>query len=656
MKPQLIKEWNEFKKYLHENAWKLLIFNVLLLAVWALWMFDIAPRIDTEVVINSPRTYYNWLDIGRQGAVFTEYFFGLRWYNPAFAVILGYLLICVAGIEFGYIFWRMTKRNAALCSAFGLLCFAAPILAEQFYFELQIFEIAWAYIVCGIAVAATLWSVIRKCKILLATAILCLIWCFSTYQIFVVIYLVMVVTCFILIYQRWTIEEQRDTVLYGRIIARSIIIFVLSFAANSIITKLFFSSGNEYLTGQILWFSQPTKQCVKNVVKHVYEGLVGNSTFYVFFYGLFAVLTVLMVFVSVLRTAKAKLGMIYIAAAIGLQTCPFLLTIAFGGAPAARAQLAYPLVLACDMMIVLSQCKSKSIQKYILYLLIVVAAGTQVNRTMRLVYTDEIRAQEDTHLAAAIEQRIETVSGQNKPVAIIGVYTNNLNASCLQGELVGRSAFNMTSEIQPHYFWSGDRGCRVEQIVGFDLKSASQEQIHEARKQALNMPPWPAQGSVVDAGEYTIVKLSEDEWPEEVMPATMENAVTSMILEDLQVAVDSTAIIDGNLQIKGWFIQTGKSSDCVLPKVYLRKVSTGECWPISTSRVRRPDLVNAFEDGYLYENGGYSALVSLEKLDTSLDNYDLLVGIYDTKNKRYYAVETGYQWPSDIVTESKAKK
>lgn len=85
-------------------------------------------------------------------------------------------------------------------------------------------------------------------------------------------------------------------------------------------------------------------------------------------------------------------------------------------------------------------------------------------------------------------------------------------------------------------------------------------------------------------------------------------------------------------------------------------MSTGECWPISTSRVRRPDLVNAFEDGYLYENGGYSALVSLEKLDTSLDNYDLLVGIYDTKNKRYYAVETGYQWPSDIVTESKAKK
>ena len=57
MKAQLIKEWNEFKKYLHENAWKLLIFNVLLLAVWALWMFDIAPRIDTEVVINSPRTY-----------------------------------------------------------------------------------------------------------------------------------------------------------------------------------------------------------------------------------------------------------------------------------------------------------------------------------------------------------------------------------------------------------------------------------------------------------------------------------------------------------------------------------------------------------------------------------------------------------------------
>lgn len=649
-------ELKKIYSYIRDNRWKLLIFNALLLLIWGPWLFNTAPRIDTEVVINTPYTSYNWLDIGRQGAILTEYIFGLRWFNPHFATVCGYLLICVAGTLMGYLFWRTSQKNSIACAALGLMCFSAPIMTEQFYFELQIFEVAWAYILCAVAVGATFAGILWKRKNLLCIAILCMIWCFSTYQIFVVLYVTLVITGFILLYQRWTIEQKQTKLIYGQIIGGSIAIFLIAFIMNSIITKLFFSNGNEYLTSQIAWLSQPVSQCMKNILSHMAVGALGNSTFYTLFYGVFSALAVVVVVISAMNSVRTKWTAIEIMAVIGLQICPFLLTIAFGGAPTTRAQLAYPMVIVCNVVILFAYVANKKNLRLLLCLLTVIAIGSQTNRTMRMIYTDEIRAQEDTHLAAAIEQRIETVSGQNKPVAIIGVYTNNLNASCLQGELVGRSAFNMTSEIQPHYFWSGDRGCRVEQIVGFDLKSASQEQIHEARKQALNMPPWPAQGSVVDAGEYTIVKLSEDEWPEEVMPATMENAVTPMILEDLQVAVDSTAIIDGNLQIKGWFIQTGKSSDCVLPKVYLRKVSTGECWPISTSRVRRPDLVNAFENGYLYENGGYSALVSLEKLDTSLDNYDLLVGIYDTKNKRYYAVETGYQWPSDIVTESKAKK
>ena len=50
--------------------------------------------------------------------------------------------------------------------------------------------------------------------------------------------------------------------------------------------------------------------------------------------------------------------------------------------------------------------------------------------------------------------------------------------------------------------------------ISFPFTSASEEQVYEARIYARDndMPCWPSEGSVYDAGDYTIVKLSEDEF------------------------------------------------------------------------------------------------------------------------------------------------
>ena len=54
--------------------------------------------------------------------------------------------------------------------------------------------------------------------------------------------------------------------------------------------------------------------------------------------------------------------------------------------------------------------------------------------------------------------------------------------------------------------------------MGFDMQHASEEQVKMARKEAIDMPVWPEEGSVKDCGEYITVKLSEDKWPEELEP------------------------------------------------------------------------------------------------------------------------------------------
>lgn len=646
------KELHKLHSYIRGNRWKLLIFNALLLLIWGPWLFNTAPRIDTEVVINTPYTAYNWLDIGRQGAILTEYIFGLRWFNPHFATVGGYLLICVAGTLMGYLFWRTSQKNSTACAALGLMCFSAPIMTEQFYFELQIFEVAWAYILCTVAVGATFAGILWKRKNLLCIAILCMIWCFSTYQIFVVLYVTLVITGFILLYQRWTIEQKQTKLLYGQIIGGSIAIFLIAFIMNSIITKLFFSNGNEYLTSQIAWLSQPVSQCMKNILSHMAVGALGNSTFYTLFYGVFSALAVVVVVISAMNSVRTKWTAIEIMAVIGLQICPFLLTIAFGGAPTTRAQLAYPMVIVCNVVILFAYAANKKNMRLLLCLLTVIAIGSQTNRTMRMIYTDEIRAQEDVRLATEMEQRIGSLSAQNKPIAIVGVYHEKLNQSCLKGEMIGRSAFDISPEVEPHYFWSGDRGCRMEEILGFSLKSASQEQVTAARQQALTMPSWPAEGSVVDAGEYVIVKLSEDQWPEEVLSASAEAANAPEITNDLQIAVDSVNMVDDKLQIKGWVIREGVNADMAIPSVYLHSRTTGEYLRISTARVARPDLVNTFENGYLYENAGYAAAVAPSTLKEPLKNYDLLIGL-TTEGNADCAAETGYQWPAEVLDGGK---
>ena len=188
----------------------------------------------------------------------------------------------------------------------------------------------------------------------------------------------------------------------------------------------------------------------------------------------------------------------------------------------------------------------------------------------------------------------------------------------------------------------------MEEILGFSLKSASQEQVTAARQQALTMPSWPAAGSVVDAGEYVIVKLSEDQWPEEVLSASAEATNAPEITNNLQIAVDSVNMVDDKLQIKGWIIREGVNADMALPSVYLRSRTTGEYLRISTARVARPDLVNAFENGYLYENAGYAAAVTPSTLKESLENYDLLIG-FTTEENADCAAETGYQWPAEVL-------
>ncbi len=186
--------------------------------------------------------------------------------------------------------------------------------------------------------------------------------------------------------------------------------------------------------------------------------------------------------------------------------------------------MAYPFVLGCDAVLLADQVYKRKILVAFSLLFSFIIGWSQMMMTERMIYTDEIRSQEDIRLASAIEERIGRASSAEKPVAIIGSYQNRLNASCIRGEMIGLSMFSMSTEVEPHYFWSSDRALQMLKVLGFSFESASQEQMLEARKQAMIMPVWPAEGSIADAGDYIIVKLSEDHWQEDLIDSKIQAA------------------------------------------------------------------------------------------------------------------------------------
>ena len=392
------------------------------------------------------------------------------------------------------------------------------------------------------------------------------------------------ITCFILLYQQES-ERKIGWTLVWKLIAG----FLCAFILNQIITEPFFSAQIEYLSGKIAWSSQTPSQSVYHILGHLAEGFFGEKPFYTPFYGILAVLVILGGIIKV-KTFKGKNGkIIYLIAVIALQTVPFWLTVVGGTIPTSRAQMAYPFVLGCDAVLLADQVYKRKILVAFSLLFSFIIGWSQMMMTERMIYTDEIRSQEDIRLASAIEERIGTASSAEKPVAIIGSYQNRLNASCIRGEMIGLSMFSMSTEVEPHYFWSSDRALQMLKVLGFSFESASQEQMLEARKQAMIMPVWPAEGSIADAGDYIIVKLSEDHWQEDlidskIQAANFEKHIQMVDGDALRIAIDALSTENDTLTVQGWAFLDGVDAGTVQTQLYLYDAAENAYYQLPTVR------------------------------------------------------------------------
>lgn len=141
--------------------------------------------------------------------------------------------------------------------------------------------------------------------------------------------------------------------------------------------------------------------------------------------------------------------------------------------------------------------------------------GRQFYTVNRLEYTDRLRYQSDVELSNRVIHDIEKLGLQNKPAAFIGNRTFRIPASGARGETIGLSFFDYDMVPEPHYYFSSSRIVSFMNAIGINLQCVPPEQIGAARQIAQGMPCWPQEGGIADAGDFIVVKLSEDQYYEE---------------------------------------------------------------------------------------------------------------------------------------------
>jgi|GEM_PF-348061 len=632
-----------FIEYIQKNRYAFIIGAIFLLLIYGSQIYVLNARADTDIAINDPKSTAGWLGIGRQGAILSRILFERFNFNPYFASSFSFVILIISMVVFSFLFFWLGKMPANASVILFLMFLVHPIFVEQFYFTLQVLEVSFAILLIAISLLTSIAGILYRGNSLKILSVFCMIWAFSTYQLFVILYIAGAIFCFLLLYRRISLEDHEkliDIKIYAEFIFKLILLFGLAMAINTGITHLFFNNSS-YTADMIQWGKQPLKNCIISIIGHVYLVITGNGIFYSLGYIISAVLMAAAIIYGICHKRTAKLKWLYLLAAIGLQVCPFLLTIYEGNIPPARAQFVLPFVIACNMGFVVMCCGPSKNKRAAALLVSVVILLVQTQTVMRLEYTDDIRFQEDMRLGSQISEKVAAVTdGAGKPIAFVGTKPATLNAACIRGEMIGMSIFSWGSTVQPHYFQSSNRISTLLQTMGFQFKNVSADQMLEARKTAHDMPVWPAQGSVQEMKDYVIVKLSEDEWyADDIMKAEAEKIELKkpeFQNSALRWAVDNVSIKEGAFSVSGWLIQPGASSKNAKIQVYLWNEINGSCYQLSTANNQRPDVSKAFPNEADYNNSGFLAKAPLSELDQDLSNYKVIVS-YENGSKKIFA-------------------
>ena len=559
--------------------------------------------------------------------LFTKPAFSMYWVQ-----LIAFVIYILTMLAYAELFHDILGVSAWKSCLFFLTVMFHAIWVEQFYFAMQIMEIALGMLLTAITLRITFtkrglfWD---GCVILLLVLIM------STYQSLSIIYVAGVITCFLLLQGRYGREEPGRITCFIKIGIRQTGLFSVAFLVNTVITKQFFSS-SDYLSGQVRWGTDSAAVCVGRIMAHIKQVLTGtgSETFYnwTFTVSLVLAATAMICFLKKAKLTAADNALVMLAFCV-LQSTPFLLTVYGGKCPVFRAQMVLPFVIACNVLLVLSFMADGWLR--------VAATGAaalmlanNLYTACQLEYTWRYVRNQDEQRAFQISEEIQrTAHGANKPVAFIGYYPAKLNKACITGEITHQSVFEFGGWSETRY--SDSTGWIVGYLksLGNACRPIEDDRMSDARRYAADMPCWPDEGSVREFDDFIVVKLSPDDF---YASDLMEAAVSqTQLSKDCTLEWDETTmgwidlleVEDDVLTVNGWVFRKGCDSTYAIPRVHLLDESTQTLYTLASGSGSREDLNEVYPDGTEYGHSGIFACASISDLPVQWKDCRVLLSV-----------------------------
>lgn len=500
----LSRERRRFADYLSRRRGLFALCALLCCVCYAHNAFSLNVRVDCEGFINEPGTLQGWMYIGRFGQAVLKPLLGNLRYNPYYSGLLFIAFFSFGAFLWCYLFHSADDSGGGREWIFAALYVTAHTWLYMFYFQMMAAEVALGILL----VPVSLRAVCRVCEegdwkllfFLLAVALMVL--AISTYQAITAMYITGAAACLLL-----RLRKNPQT-SFARFV-REGFAFVAPFAAALLVYRLIdklVRQGNAgYLTQMIRWGVWKPGECLRAVLEYMGETIAGSEVYLPSFgVGLVAL-------TAALAVSRQKGAPVWIAALVTVLS-PFFMALLLGDRMMERMQFSLP--LASAFLLYYASGSFGERFRGVLRLAVTLAAAVlcvaSCARGMRLLYTDDVRYQQDLAMSERIYQDIEDACGGEDYdcTVFLGRWDAPLNEACHRSNVFGASLFGWDySPIDQAQ--NSDRSWGfIQATLGLGGEKAKRAQQERAKALAEGMPAYPEDGYIRRAEGMVIVRLS----------------------------------------------------------------------------------------------------------------------------------------------------
>ncbi len=444
-----------------------------------------------------------WIGDGRWGIALWKAIFPTRFVLPFFNGLLAVCILTVCAVIF-FMYFKSYFENKAAAVISACVFLTMPLHTFYLMFDTFSVEVAAAYMFAILSGILSVKSCFEHNAAQKWGAFLLLCFAISIYQSYYQVYIGMV--CGALIIKIWK-ENGEEAILTTTkeyifaicisigILAGALVMYgIVNYALQAVFGKSSYVADTYFK-----WGTMDPRECIQEVYRLVRALFLdtGSIMRYHDSFQLIFVMLLIHSIVGVILIKKRKI--LFLLAILGLNFSICVNYIVLGGATPLRTLQAIP-VYCCIASFLFFNLSVHKFWKKIVVVMLLLCCLYQSAYVVQMFYSENIRQDRDLALVNRVIMRIEELDlGEvpDYPVCFVGNHTW-YNRYSIAEETLELSLFN-TGQASRIYKWLS--------VLGYAYHAPTNEQQEQAEQAALDMPKWPAQGSVDKVDDLIIVNI-----------------------------------------------------------------------------------------------------------------------------------------------------